>query len=121
MKVTVNTGKNIITFGEISIVQSMQGEAGYDPLNQREALGVKCRIGDEYYGYWFETNDMTPAQAIYALGQSLMDLAVDPMHFNLAQSFTPDGLNIPIDWDRISPLWDEEEEAEEEDEISVAR
>ncbi len=100
-------GKNIINFGDISIIQTLE----------LETLGVKARVGDEWIGFYFSTTGMDPEEVIYALGQSLLDLAVDPFHFRLKEDSTGGVMSPPLELERISPAWG----GEADDEIPVAR
>lgn len=107
MKVILDTDRNYISFGNITIIQAVDGVTSFDPLNQRETIGVRGRIGDQFLGFWFETEDLRPEEAIYALGQSLMDFAQDPFGFASAQSSTPEGVvYVPADFESVSPAWE---------------
>ena len=107
MRVTLDTDRNYIRLGDITIIQAINGDSGFDPLTQRETLGVKARIGNQYFGFWFETQELRPEEALYALGQSLMDFARDPFGFALAQSYTPEStVFAPADFTEVSPAWE---------------
>ncbi len=103
-------GKNIIRFDDISIIQTL---GDYDRIEPGETIGVKARVGDRWIGFWFNIDHMPPEEIIYALGQSLLDLAVDPFHFNLGEESIT---SPPLELERISPAWG----GEEDDEIPVA-
>ena len=106
MRVTLETDRHYIRFGDITIIQADLGANGLDPLNQRTTIGVRAEIGGQHFGFWFDTSHLRPEEAIYALGQSLMDFAQDPFAYALAQSYTPEGIvYAPADFESLSPSW----------------
>ena len=77
---------------KISIIQSVSGEVGFDPLHQRTALGVKwVEFGDEtvYRGFWFDTTDIDPLEATSEFAGRLLAMLVDPDAHVLKDGITP--------------------------------
>ena len=111
MRVTIDTDRNYIRFGDITIIQALMGDTGFDPLNQRETIGVKATVGDRYVGFWIETQKLRPEQTMYALGKMLINLAENPEDFFLTEAFTPEPLHFVLeDFEGVNSAWEEDDE-----------
>ena len=79
--------KKSISIGNISIIHT--GGVGFDPLAQRETLGVKWKDGDVWRGFWFDIVDEEPTAIVGFLAGELLGMLGHPEEYELKGGVTP--------------------------------